>query len=372
MCAAALLLAGAAQASNFYVSPSGSASGNGSITSPWDIYTGLGSSAVKPGDTVWLRGGTYGSGGASSVYSYLNGTSALPIYVRQYPGERATINGGLGIVGNYTWYWGFEVAVLNWNWPRTTSSIDSFPPGKPADAVFLVQGSTGCKLINMIIHDAADGIADQQEGASTEEYGNLVYNNGWVAPDRGHGHNLYLQNAGAAPKLINNNITYNSFDIGIQAYGSSAGPVNRLHLNGNVAFNGGLPGGHRVDNILFQGGGTEQDIQVSNGIFYNPLDASSGNTGYNEFDGTGIDLTLQNNYWVGATPTSYVTLQLRNYQSLLFSGNTLVGPLSFGNIPSSTWGGNSYFNSAPPSGLDPYKYGHRPQPHGSNKNRSTQ
>ncbi len=349
MCAVALILTGAAQASNFYVSPTGSASGNGTIASPWNIYTGLGTSTVKPGDTVWLRGGIYGSG--SSVQSYLNGTSALPIYVRQYPGERATINGGLGVVGNYTWFWGFEVAELNWNWPRTTSVVGSFPAGKPADAVYLIQGSTGCKFINMIIHDGADGIADQQEGAGTEQYGNLIYNNGWVAPDRGHGHNLYLQNAAATPKLITNNITYNSFDIGIQAYGS-AGPVSHLHLDGNVAFNGGLPAGHRVDNILFLGGGTEQDIQVSNGVFYNPLDATAGNTGYNEFDGTGVDLTLRNNYWIGAIPTGYFTLQLRNYQSLLFTGNMVVGPITLGNIPTNTWGANSYFNSTPPPGLD--------------------
>ena len=360
----ASLFAGEARANNFYVSPSGSASGSGSIASPWDINTAFNTQAstVRPGDTVWLRGGTYGSGGSTTFYSYLTGTAALPIYVRQYPAERATINGGLGIVGNYAWYWGFEVANLNWSWPRTTSEAGSFPSGKPADAVFFIQGATGNKIINMIIHDGADGIADQQEATGTEEYGNLTYNNGWTAPDRGHGHGIYLQNGSSIPKLITNNITYNSFDLGIQAYGTSAGPVAHLHLNGNVSFNAGLPAGHRVDNILFEGGGTEQDIQVTNGVFYNPLDAAPGNTGYNEFDGGGVDLTLQNNYWIGATPTGYVTLQLRNWQSLLFTGNTMVGPLTLGSVASSTWSGNAYYNSAPPSGLDPSSpvYNHNP------------
>jgi hypothetical protein len=358
------LSAGVVRANNFYVSPSGSSSGNGSITTPWDISTGFNTraSTVRPGDTVWLRGGTYGSGGSSVTYSYLAGTAALPVYVRQYPAERATINGALGIAGNYAWYWGFEVENLSWSFPRTTSQSGSFPDGKPSDGVFFVQGATGCKLINMIVHDAADGIADQQESSQTEEYGTLTYNNGWTAPDRGHGHGIYLQNGSNVPKLVTNNITYNSFDIGIQAYGTSAGPVDYLTLDGNVAFNAGLPAGHRVDNILFQGGGTEQGIKILNGVFYNPLDATSSNTGYNEFDGSGIDLTLQNNYWIGATPTSYVTLLLRSWQSLLFTGNTVVGPMSVSGISSNNWSGNAYYNSAPPSGVDSASpvYNHNP------------
>ncbi|MGA2715070.1 MAG: hypothetical protein ABSG41_18375 [Bryobacteraceae bacterium] len=349
----AVMSAGEARANNFYVSPAGSPSNSGSITSPWDIVTGLNNSTVRPGDTVWLRNGAYGSGGYTIISSYLTGTAVLPIYVRQYPGERATIDGGLGISGNYVWYWGFEVTNDNWAFPRTTSDTGSFPGGKPSDAIFFSQGATGNKIINMIVHDGADGIADEQESIATEDYGNLTYNNGWTAPDRGHGHGVYLQNGSSLTKLVTNNINYNSFDIGIQGYGQ-AGPVTFMDLNGNVSFNAGLPAGHRVDNIAFEGGaGLEQGIQVSNGVFYNPLNATPDNTGYNEFDGSGVDLTLENNYWIGATPTTYTTLQLENYQTLVFTGNTVVGPVTFSNVTTNTWSGNTYYNSAPPSGLDP-------------------
>lgn len=348
-----LTLAGEARANNFYVSPSGSPSNTGSISSPWDIVTGLNNSTVRPGDTVWLRNGTYGTGDLTILYSSLSGMANLPIYVRQYPGERATIDGGLGIEGNYVWYWDFEVDNDNWAFPRVTSDTGSFPGGKPSDAIFFNPGATGNKIINMIIHDAADGIADEQEAVGTEDYGNLTYNNGWNAPDRGHGHGLYLQNGSSTVKYVTNNINYNSFDIGIQGYGS-AGPVEYMDLNGNVSFNAGLPAGHRVDNIAFEGGGgPEMGILVANGVFYNPLNATSENTGYNEFDGPGVDLTLENNYWIGATPTGYTTLQLENYQTLVFTGNTVVGPITFSNIPTNTWSGNTYYNSAPPSGLDP-------------------
>ena len=108
--ALALLLAGSLGAAEFFVSPGGSGSNSGAAASPWDLATALSHPAVvKPGDTIWLRGGTY----RGTFTSRLTGTSANPILVRQYPGERATIDGGdsggngiLVISGSYTWYWG--------------------------------------------------------------------------------------------------------------------------------------------------------------------------------------------------------------------------------------------------------------------------
>ena len=80
---------------------------------PWDLATALNSKAILPGDTLWLRGGTY-----NGVFlSNLNGSQQDPIQVRQYPGEHATLDNGttapaqpnLEIYGSYTWYRDFEV-----------------------------------------------------------------------------------------------------------------------------------------------------------------------------------------------------------------------------------------------------------------------
>src|ERR1041384_4677939 len=91
---------------DFYVSPNGSSGGNGSIGSPWDIATSCAApAAVRPGDTVWLRGGAYGQGGTKTINCSLGGSSSSPVIVRNYNGERATIFGGLGVYGNYAWYW---------------------------------------------------------------------------------------------------------------------------------------------------------------------------------------------------------------------------------------------------------------------------
>src|SRR5690242_6677978 len=52
--------AAARRALDFFVSPTGSPSGDGSFTKPWDLATALaGPAEVTPGSTIWLRGGLY-------------------------------------------------------------------------------------------------------------------------------------------------------------------------------------------------------------------------------------------------------------------------------------------------------------------------
>jgi hypothetical protein len=74
----------------WYVSPTGLSTGNGTKTNPWDLQMALNgaSGAIKPGHTVWLRGGTY----HGKFISTLSGTSAQPIIVRNYNNEKVIIN----------------------------------------------------------------------------------------------------------------------------------------------------------------------------------------------------------------------------------------------------------------------------------------
>src|SRR5262249_46426134 len=49
-----------ARAGEFFVSPQGRTNGTGAANNPWDLQTALyHPAAVSPGDTIWLRGGTY-------------------------------------------------------------------------------------------------------------------------------------------------------------------------------------------------------------------------------------------------------------------------------------------------------------------------
>ncbi len=75
----------------FYVSPNGSAGGNGSMANPWDLKSALSkaSTVIPPGSTVYLRGGRY----LGLFTSSLQGTAAAPIKVRSYPGEWVVLDG---------------------------------------------------------------------------------------------------------------------------------------------------------------------------------------------------------------------------------------------------------------------------------------
>jgi hypothetical protein len=81
--------AGPAFAADWFVAPSSSEGGNGTRDNPWDIQTALSHpSVVNPGDTIWLRGGTY----PGIFLSKLTGTAESPIIVRNYNSESVTLD----------------------------------------------------------------------------------------------------------------------------------------------------------------------------------------------------------------------------------------------------------------------------------------
>ncbi|MCI0664585.1 MAG: hypothetical protein L0220_26290, partial [Acidobacteria bacterium] len=155
---------------DIYVAPNGSPSGNGTTERPLDLATALSgkSSLIRPGDTIWLHGGNY----PGSFTSNLTGTSQAPITVRQFPGERAIIDGAnssaptLTVNGAWTVYRGFE--VINSNPDR----VNTRPNG-----VMIYGPQT--KFINLIVHDTGVGMGFWTPAVDAEIYGCLIYRNGW-------------------------------------------------------------------------------------------------------------------------------------------------------------------------------------------------
>ncbi len=209
-----------------FVSPSGSAQATGSSVDPWDLATALAgaSGRVHPGDTLWLRQGTY----SGNFNSTLSGSSSAPIIVRQYPGERATINGTMNVNGLYTWYWGFEVANTS------TSTID---------IMGINSRCPGCRFINLVIHDhSGNGLGMWAEGPDQEAYGNIIYNNGFRGQGAGqNAHGIYGQNRTGSQRILNN-IIFNQFGYGVHVYGSDKAALNNYRIEGNTAFDNGLGG----------------------------------------------------------------------------------------------------------------------------------
>ena len=326
----------------FYVTPNGTSSGDGSSSRPWSLATALAHpSAVQPGDTIWLRAGTYGDG-RTSFRSNLAGTSAKPIVLRQYPGERATINGSLEIYGPYTWYWGFEVMS---SYPDRGSER-----GGVGDAVDTYSGSRGVKLINLVLHDAAQGVGFWEQSVDSEIYGSLIYYNGWEGDTRGHGHGIYTQNRDGIKKIADN-IIFNQFGLGIQAYGSGSAYVQGYEFDGNILFNNGSlhSTSNKVDNILVTGGSGTRNIKIDNTYTYHTPSTDDGYSRLGwQFGNIEYDVIARNNYWMGgesaieawnwqnATYTNNVAYSRNNFMMVLQAGSARSGY---------TWDNNTYYGS---------------------------
>lgn len=231
---------------NWHVTTTGSGGNPGTLVSPWDIATGLSSLLVQPGDTVYLHGGTYyypvRTVGTFGFTVSLQGTSESPITIRPYESDHVIIDGG--ITCNLTTFpmhvviRELEVLVSeNLSQTRTTENSGSDAPVdlvRPWGGMNFNKG-TNVKLVNNIVHDNMQGIGFWGEvDGDSELYGNIIYHNGWIAPDRNHGHGVYTQNNNPDWKYIKNNILIDNFSLNMQAYGSEAAHIDRYHVERNL------------------------------------------------------------------------------------------------------------------------------------------
>ncbi|HVH69062.1 MAG TPA: hypothetical protein VM716_14430 [Gemmatimonadales bacterium] len=304
----------------FYAAPppAGSPAGDGSRRRPWDLATALAgaSGRVQPGDTVWLRGGTY----RGPFHSTIAGTRTAWVVVRQYPGERATIDGAgsrddtFVVRGAYSMFWGFE--VVNTDPTRCCSTSSNFR----ADMVTNYAPHT--KFINLVVHDGGPGFFVSTAYPDVEIYGSIVYNIGYQGPDRGHGHAMYIKND-LGPVVIRDNVMFNQFGFGVHEYTDrGTGHLNNIQVEGNAIFNSGLLSNNSQSANILAGGGQEpaDAISVVDNLTYYP----PGFGGKNIQVGPVSDLrngsmTVRNNYAVGGSTPLYVG----NWRRATVTGTTV-------------------------------------------------
>jgi parallel beta-helix repeat protein len=260
---------GLAPGASVFAAPSGQSDGDGSRDRPLDLATALsGTGPVRPGTTLWLRGGTY----AGVFRSDLAGTAAAPIVVRPYPDELAVIDSApfaapaLTVWGAWTTYRDFE--IVNSSPRRDSTQSDSIQPTDLLRGPGSVVHGPSTKLVNLVVHDLAGGLDIWSDAEGAEAYGNVIYDNGWTSPERNNGHGIYTQNKNGVRKLTDN-IIFNQFGAGIHAYGSDAAFLDNLSLEGNVVFNNGALGGKYDRNILIGGGRpANHPVLVGNHTFF--------------------------------------------------------------------------------------------------------
>jgi hypothetical protein len=302
----------------WYAAPNGTSDGDGS-SRPWDLQTALsgGHGKVHPGDTIWLRGGTY----AGTFTASLTGTSAAPIVVRQYPGERATIDGGsstletLTVDGQWTFYWGFEImqsGTARW----CAACLGLRPTG------VYVRSAAHVKFINLIVHDVGHGTYTENTAHDIEIYGWIIYNGGHENSTRSDGHGIYIKNDGNGWKIARDNVIFDQFGFGIHGYTETgSGQLKNLVFDGNMLFNNGSVTDYPNPNLALGGTGiADNDTVTGNMTYFSPgVGWKSALLGFQTLlNGT---LTCRGNYLVGGSDV----LDLGYWQGLSVSTNTIVG-----------------------------------------------
>ncbi len=329
----------------WYVSPTGSPSGSGTLASPWDLQTALNQpSVVQPGSTIWLLGGVY----YGNYNSALNGTAANPITVRNYQGQRVSLDGQGGaynvltINGSYTWFWGLEVV--------DTTDIRVSTNTLPTNAAGVVVYGVGISCIDMVVHDTAESFAAFNAASNGVFYGNLAYYNGYVGTDRNHGHGMYMQN-NVGSKTIANNFVGDNGDEGMQIYGSNTAQIIGFNITGNTLYNtGSWPNPNYHFNLLLGGGATRQNIQVQNNYSYLTPSANAGGNSLGQYT-IGQNVTATNNVFAGGNIALYADGESG---PVVFSGNIVyaipsaaqlvqLGLFTGQTLSSYTWNNNTYY-----------------------------
>ena len=290
---ALILLASQGFASDWYVSPQGTPEGQGTKELPWDIGSALvGQHPINPGDTIYLLGGTYRRRPEELFEVKFVGAEDAPIHIRPAPDQRVTIDGGLAInePSAYLWIWDLEILVSEPN-PEEPVSPGSDPEGfdRPNGGLHM-RGGVNCKYINLVVHDNRQGFSFWIGAKDSEIHSCIIYDNGWLGTDRGHGHAIYTQNDEGV-KTISDCIMTGGFGYTMHAYGSERAYVNNYLAEGNICYNGGT--------FLIGGGRPSHGIRVFKNYLYNVGSLRLGySAAYNEDCEVRDNVIVNGNLWI--------------------------------------------------------------------------
>ena len=285
----------------YYVSTDGSDSHPGTVSEPWrTVKKGL--QSLHPGDTLYVRGGTYVENDTS--LSTRAGSSSARITVSAYPGERPVLQGLLWLQSPD--YWTFTGLNLTWR-PGNRSSEqmvrlingdgwiwkNSEIWGAHSYAEMLVAGTTTgqpshWQVVNNCLHDTYPSNGTNQD--------QLIYANTGTSAGTG---------------LIAHNIMFNAFN------------GQAVKLGGPTATSGGAANVTVRYNTIYN---TAQSVLVgwrskNNNIYGNILDKTG--TGYGNIRGyqlTGTGNVAHNNVGSGA---SKLILNDSGYKPVADTGGNL-------------------------------------------------
>lgn len=288
---------------NLYAAVDGHENGSGTIDDPLDLDTAISSGRVAPGDTLLLRGGVYFNDYVCSI----SGTSVLPITIKAYSGEFPIIDGSFKIIGQQIRLQ--DIEIRNTSWVDRMSSETGSSPSDIIQQFGLSVYNIGCKAINCKIHDTKIGVYIDDAAEDFELYGCLLWDNGWSAPDGGHGHTIYFHGKNRL-RTIKNCISMQDFsDYGIHVYNANSIINHVIENNISVA--------RRV--IAGSNYGNTGNITIKNNCFY----GETLQVGYVVADKTNYGLQIKDNYIAqNISVNNFVDATIQN--NVVETGGTLT------------------------------------------------
>lgn len=309
---------GRSMARDLYVSPEGTSQGTGSKEAPLDVFTALSKdSPAKPGDTIYLMGGTY-EGKMKGIQRIpfelgVSGTATDPIRVRPVPGQSAHLNGAVVVRSSHAHYLGLDIGDLKW---------DPWQKKHRASTALNALSGVGAKIINCNIFGGAMGTGCWQPAINFEISGCLIHDFGYLeSAGRGHGHAYYTQNK-VGTKVFKHNIAYRGCGWNVHVY-TQGSNIENYDIVENICYvAGAYKPGQTMDNYLIAGSPPADGIRLIGNVGYQPCDMQAWRPNArlshygNVVNGTGV---VRNNYLMGA----FYGLSLGNWQYLEVTGNTI-------------------------------------------------
>jgi len=258
---------------NRFIAPDGQTTNRGTEDSPWPLAEVLADSKrlfAQPGDTVTLLSGTYYWPDRSFNRGFRWAVRGEPDGGRiDFRARgRVIVDGGIfsdeKATPRHSRIFGVEcLASENLDQTRKVDGegSDTYRLLKrPAGNIDLSVGHD-LSVINCLIHHASSGIGLWKTvSGNSLIYGNVIYDNGWIANDRKHGHGLYAQNSSPDWKRILRNIFTRSYQQSAQIYGSDTADCHRFEFSENVSYASGA--------VIIQPHKRSLDLKVNGNLHY--------------------------------------------------------------------------------------------------------